>query len=123
MNDYESGRVSELLIQVQPSRVPNLDLDSLKTQCRNLTAALAPDVEFHSEEKDGNEPYLNLRFKVKNLEAVWPELWAALYESKQFKADLRNGSLVVCTGTDHWNDYRLLYHFDPTVLIDSIRPD
>ena len=64
--------------------------------------------------------YLNLVFAVESPVDLWSELRMALLESPEFGDALRSASMCISTGADGWNDYRLLYHFDPDVTLDAV---
>ena len=109
----------QVRLQVHPDRVPSLDVSRLKSECEALAGSTLGILGFRSEEGEDQGKYLNLVFGSHSPLTVWPAVRAALYESPQFGPPLRNASMALCTGADGWNDYLLLYHFDPSVPIDK----
>ncbi len=41
------------------------------------------------------------------------KLWDALEQTVRRHKDLRQNTLVVCEGKHGWDDYELIYHWDP----------
>ena len=110
---------SELRIQVQPEREPALSLSELKVECHRLVGAHNLVTEFRLEKGEDNGPYLNLVFATPKPLEAWLVIREALYKHAAFGTKLHSASIVLCTGQDGWNDYLLLYHYDPAVPLNS----
>jgi hypothetical protein len=116
MQSQQSGQVR---VQVHPDKVPCLDTARLIAECEAVAKATQGILGFHSEAGEDQGSYLNLVFGSDSPLTVWPAIRGSLYESAHFGSELQSASMALCTGEDGWNDYRLLYHFDPSVPIDA----
>ncbi len=112
-------QLGQLCLQVHPSRAPELELDLLRTAAEALARSTPGfrGIDFAEGEDDGT--YLNIVFAVSNPAQAWHQIEAGLFGSLQFGAALRASSMAMCTGADGWNDYLLLYHYDPQVPRNS----
>jgi hypothetical protein len=115
----QSQQAGQVRVQVHSDKVPSLDTALLKAECEAVAKATQGILGFRSEEGEDQGRYLNLVFGSNSPLTVWPAIRAALYESVRFGAELKSASMALCTGEDGWNDYRLLYHFDPSVPLDA----
>jgi hypothetical protein len=118
----EEQTIGQVRVQVQPDRAPSLNLVELKGLCRRVTSEVAEVVGFRFEEGNDKGPHLDLLFGTSHPLVVWPFIREALYESPIFGIGLKASSMTVCTGTDGWNNYLLLYHYDPSVPV-HVQPD
>jgi hypothetical protein len=111
--------MSTLCIQVQPNRASSIDM----WRVRALGEAVAADRNLVSRFAvvDGEDtgPYTNLLFETAELQELWSQLQETLYNDEQIGPALAQASMAMCEGNDGWNDYLLLYHFDPTVKLDD----
>jgi hypothetical protein len=111
----EPAELGQICVQVHPARAPGLSTTALKAAAE-LLARSAEDVrgiEFSEGEDDG--AYLNILFASLNPQRSWPTIQVGLLESPIFGPQLKASAMAVCTGADGWNDYLLLYHYDPSV--------
>jgi len=118
-NAISEPQLGQLCVQVHQRRAPELELGPLRTAAETL-AKSTPGIRgigFTEGEDDGT--YLNIVFAAEDPAEAWHHVEAALLGSPQFGAALRTSSIAMCTGTDGWNDYMLLYHYDPQVAQDS----
>jgi hypothetical protein len=115
----QSQQAGQVRVQVHPDKVPSLDTALLKAESEAVAKSTHGILGFRSEEGEDQGRYLNLVFGSYSPLTVWPAIRAALYESPRFGAELKSASMALCTGEDGWNDYRLLYHFDPSVPLDA----
>lgn len=65
-------------------------------------------------------PYSNLMFEATDVQKLWGLLREVLYRDEKVGMALSQASMAMCEGEDGWNDYLLLYHFDPSVKLDSL---
>jgi len=72
------------------------------------------------DEGEDNGRYMNLAFKTSDRAKLWHLIEEKLYEHQQLGAPLRRASMTLCTGQDGWDDYLLLYHFDPQIELEDI---
>jgi hypothetical protein len=115
--------LGQICIQVHLGRAPALDRARLTQVCEQL-ARLTPGVR-GMEVSDGDEdgPFINIALAAENPVQAWRQLGPALLESPEFGATLKAASLWMCTGDEGWDDYRLLYHYDPAVESDELPED
>ncbi len=81
-----------------------------------MTLSGALGVRFEEGEDEGK--YLNIVFGSYAPQELWPHIKAALYQSAVHGKVLQASSMALRTGADGWNDYVLLYHFDPNVSVE-----
>jgi hypothetical protein len=115
----ENSVIGQICIQVYPTRAPELDVASLKVACEVLARAITGVRGIGFSEGDDGGTYLNIVFAAEEPAATWRRMRPQLLESSVFATNLLASCMVVCTGLDGWNDYLLLYHYDPTVAIDA----
>lgn len=103
----------ELLIQIQPDRLPSFHAESTR-QLRS-TLSFAPFVEgVDITEGYDDGRYINVLFSTEEPKRLW-----LLVREELMRLGLRNGAIVTCTGKDGWDDYLLLHHFDRDVPSDG----
>ena len=103
-----------LSIQVQPARCPEIDIDRLSAAFADLlTTGLVAHHSFSRGDDKG--PYLNFTFGTSDAPALWNLIRARFYESDEFGVQMRTASMAMCSSEQGWDDYALLYHFDPGV--------
>jgi hypothetical protein len=109
--------VRALSIQVQPARCPELDMDRLSAAFADvLISGLVAHHSFsHGSDKG---PYFNFTFGTADAAALWKLIRARFYESDEFGVQMRKASMAMCSSEHGWDDYALLYHFDPAVETD-----
>ena len=108
-----------LYIQIQPELAPELKIADVKGVLDGL-GSTSPLVTRRSiDEGFDAGPYFNFTFETENLKELW-----AVVQSKVLANDtlapLAKASIIACEGNIGWNDYLLLFHFDPSVPQDSI---
>jgi hypothetical protein len=111
--------IGQLCIQVHPDLAPELNLARLKEECEVIARRTdgVRGIDF-TEGNDGG-PYLNIIFATERPRLSWRNLKATLLESSEFGNDLSASCMCVCTGENGWEDYLMLYHFDPaTPLVE-----
>jgi hypothetical protein len=59
-------------------------------------------------------------FETTELQPLWRLLQDTLYKDEKIGSDLSKASIAVCEGTDGWNDYLLLYHYDLSLELDNL---
>jgi hypothetical protein len=111
--------VRALSIQVQPDRSTGLDVERL-VDAFAVIAAMQDVVEHHQFDRghDG-VAYLNFTFGTRYSAALWRLVQTRLYEEEEFGPHMRAASMAMCSSEKGWDDYLLLYHFDPTVKVDE----
>lgn len=107
--------ISQLLVQVQLDLAPTLSLDELLTHCEAIASEVPDITEYQFEEGHENGPFLNLHFGTNDPISAWTHIRRAVFENDYFGQALKVASMAMCTGESGWNDYVLLYHYDPNV--------
>ena len=118
-NTMSSASPGQIRIQVHTDAIPLQQLVSLKSECENLAEKLVGALAVRFEDGEDEGKYLNIIFGTWACEDLWPQIDAALYQSVAHGPTLRAQSMALCTGNDGWNDYVLLYHFDPGVPVEQ----
>jgi hypothetical protein len=118
MSEKEQS-IGQVCIQVHPDRAPALNIDRLSKECE-VVAKLTKGIRGLgiTEGEDGGK-YLNIVFATEHPVDSWRMLKEALLESMEFGAALKASCMCMCTGNAGWDDYLLLYHFDPEMDLDE----
>jgi hypothetical protein len=104
----EGDRLKALNVQLQPGRLPGLDVEAAVAQLQGLAPA-----SVSRGEEDGS--YVNIGFEAADVLA----LWSAVRERLLAEASLAQCVIVCCEGQRGWDDYRLLHHYDPSQPTDE----
>lgn len=111
--------LGQICLQFHPGRAPGVDVARLAKACeavaRRTPGLRGFGVTEGREEGDDDGAYVNLVFAAEDPAQSWPPLWAGLCALADHGAALQQACLCMCTGASGWDDYRLLYHFDPDV--------
>jgi hypothetical protein len=112
-------QTGQLCVQVHPARAPELNIAAPKEAADSLARSTqgVQGIGFTEGEDDGE--YLNIVFASPEPLLPWRQIRAGLFESPAFGSLLKKSSMAMCTGADGWNDYMLLYHYDPEVPVDA----
>jgi hypothetical protein len=51
--------------------------------------------------------------------ALWDLLRSRFYDDSEFGRHMRKASMALCSSDEGWDDYVILYHFDPLVKVRS----
>lgn len=116
MNSTSAGQVR---LQVHTDAIPAEALALLKAECESLAKKLSGGLGVRFEEGEDEGNYLNIVFGSYAPQELWPHIKAALYQSAVHGKVLQAKSMALRTGEDGWNDYVLLYHFDPNVPVEQ----
>lgn len=111
---------AELQIQVHPDLAPQLDLQLLREQVEAIVKAEPAVIRSKTDEGEDEGRYLNFAFKTSDRARLWRTLEAQLYGHPQLGALLRQSSMALCTGDDDWDDYLVLWHFNPEIEPDGV---
>lgn len=82
----------------------------------------ATDLVRHHAFSDGVDkvPYFNYTFGSLRAAELWDRIRADIYDDEELGPHVRRASMVMCSSEDGWDDYALLYHFDPAVPTEGI---
>jgi hypothetical protein len=101
--------MSAIHVQIQPERSLALDVPTAVARL----SALHHNTRVTEGEDDAR--YINIDFQPVNVSVLWPEIRAQLNRDSL----LAPATIVACTGQYGWDDYLLLYHFDPAIPLDE----
>jgi hypothetical protein len=111
---------AELRIQIHPDVVSGLDLVLLRQVFDHIGKTEQTVIRSRWEEGDDNGQYVNLAFKTSDRAGLWAVVEAELFGHPVLGELLGKSSMALCTGDDGWDDYLLLFHFNPEFEIDEI---
>ena len=99
-----------LTIQIQPERSPNID--------KNIVILFLKDNGYMPEVDEGNDSgeYINISIKTNNIKTLWLEIMLLLKSNKQ----LSSSSIITCEGSQGWDNYFLLHHYDSNEELDTL---
>ena len=107
-----------LTIQVQPHLSAGMPVDRVTEAFEAI--ARQSDVKRHLFDAGNDEgEFLNYTFGVEDLGKLWTRVRKDLYNDMELGLHMRRASMAMCTGQNGWDDYRLLFHYDPSVHRDS----
>ncbi|MFA6063385.1 MAG: hypothetical protein WC736_12405 [Gallionella sp.] len=66
-----------------------------------------------------NGEYFNFTFGTPNAGDLWMMIQSNLYGRDNVGGHMRKASMAMCSSEEGWDEYLLLYHFDPTVAVDD----
>ncbi|MDR1935385.1 MAG: hypothetical protein LBS49_07370 [Candidatus Accumulibacter sp.] len=112
-----------LAIQLQPDI---LAADTCKAAIRILRGlqkdkSLVSSAKFIHGRKQERR-YINVEFSSSDMPKLWKVARKRFFSDDSEVAGLDRGVIVVCQGNFDWNDYLLLYHYDPEVQLDKLEP-
>ena len=108
-----------LSIQVQPTRAEGIDVAAVTAAFASILAS--PLVEHHAFNQGVDKgPYLNFTFATTRAGELWQLIRSRLYDDPELGPFMRSASMAMCSSNEGWDDYALLYHFDPTVAVDGL---
>lgn len=108
-----------LSIQVQPSRSPGIDMSMVIAEFEAIgrVSALVRHHTFDSGYDNGE--YYNFTFGTSSARELWQLILSNLYGNRNLAKHMQKASMAMCSSEEGWDDYLLLYHFDPTVALDD----
>lgn len=108
-----------LSVQIQPNRSPGIDMLQISAAFEEIArlCAVVEKHEFSSGEDQG--PYFNFTFGTKDASTLWTLLQDRFYSRGEFGFHMRRASMAMCSSEAGWDDYLLLFHFDPAVKTDA----
>jgi len=108
-----------LSIQVQPIRAPGIVMDGIVREFQAI--AEMNDLVSHHAFNDGHESvrFFNFTFGTTDAKALWAVVQHRLYNDDRFAGWMKQASMAMCSSEQGWDDYVLLFHFDPAVKVDG----
>ena len=110
-----------LSVQFQPERAkrPNVKL----VQQLMCSTAIREDgirgFDFHRGHDRGLYINFNYQGSRDTLARLWKYLKTKVLLDRRAGAQLRQATIITCEGSRGWENYRLLYHFNPKTALDS----
>lgn len=88
------------------------------TSAFEAIAANADLVEHHAFNSGRDkQPYFNYTFGTPRAGDLWRRIREDIFENSALGPHMRQSSMVMCSSESGWEDYVLLYHFDPAVTV------
>lgn len=108
-----------LSIQVQPNRSPEIDMERIQSEFEKL--AMVTELVAHHDFNHGedNGPYYNFTFGTTSAAKLWQRIQQSIYHNVEFGAYMQASSMAMCSSEHGWDDYLLLFHYDPSVTLDD----
>ena len=107
-----------LSIQVQPARSPGIDMAGVLAEFESV-AGVTELVKHHAFDSGDDQEYFNFTFGTTEAKTLWQLIQSRLYNSGDFSSHMRQASMAMCSSDEGWNNYILLYHFDPAISLDD----
>ena len=104
--------------QIQPDRLPPASEAAVLAVIQQCKKAWTELVEFEVGDNDG--PYINVSVETAERLKTWMRIKSELVDARVLGRQLRSAMIVTVTGTDEWNDYLLLHHFDEQEPVDRL---
>ena len=111
--------MKQLTLQFQPDSAAFVDVAVVR-EGMSAIALLNGVAESWVDEGDDEGPYVNFSFSSADIAALWAHVQATMAADTELGNALRAASMVMCEGERGWDDYLLLYHFDPSVERDEL---
>lgn len=108
-----------LTVQIQPDRSAGIDMARVVEFFETLAAdkQLVAKRRFSSDEEEG--AYFNYLLETKEIHGLWLFIRQRIFSDDELGRHLSRSVIVVCTGENGWDDYLLLFHFDPRAQLDD----
>ncbi len=109
-----------LSIQVQPDRIPGLDIEKARLLFEALKSNSLVERSAFDEGNDKGR-YLNFTYGTNDAQSLWLVIQREIYEHQIFGKQLLSCSIAVCSSEEGWNNYLLLHHFDSSVPLERFK--
>ncbi|MET0068487.1 MAG: hypothetical protein ABW096_00505 [Candidatus Thiodiazotropha sp.] len=103
-----------LSIQLQPEKDTSHSAEAFIELSRLLDRY--PEIE----KGEDNGGYVNLNYFTEDLISLWGQLKTGIFENPSLGEWARKVAIVVAKGDSGWDDYLLLYHYDPSEKLDRL---
>jgi hypothetical protein len=102
-----------LSIQIHPERAPGLKMEEVKAAFGAMAEMTSLVLRHQFDDGFDRTRYFNFTFGTEDLKGLWAVIQSTIYGNPALAEPLAQSSIVVCTGEHGWDDYHLLFHFDP----------
>ena len=107
-----------LAIQIKPNSIFDKNKMAIIDNFLNKLINFSSKNNFSIKIEKDNINYINILITSNELDVVWFYI-ESLFKSIDLNA-LLSGIIVVCEGKKGWSDYKQLYHYDKSQIIDSL---
>jgi hypothetical protein len=111
--------MKKLTVQIQPEVASDFTPEQVISLLESLPIDTHSDTKVRIDRSDDAGTYINVNFKTSDLVKLW-DLIRSAFRLDSSTAQSRPPVIIVCEGDDGWNDYRLLYHFDEGIRVESL---
>jgi hypothetical protein len=108
--------MKRLTVQIQPEVLSGFKADQVISLLESLRGF---GYQISTERSGEGGDYINVNFRAWDLIGLWESIRSILRLEPGVGLS-RAPVIIVCEGDDGWNDYRLLYHFDENIRLDSL---
>jgi hypothetical protein len=102
--------MKHICIQLQPG----LNKGASKEEALHALSSVGCEIEVNEGEDNGK--YINIILKSDKPKELWLKI-RSLYLSKP---TLASSSMITCEGSEGWDNYLLLHHFDKSEKLDEL---
>ena len=79
-------------------------------------------IKHHSfDNGEDNGLYLNFTFETTKAQDLWSLIKEKFYGDDQIGHAMKKSSMAMCSNENGWDDYVLLFHYDPKIKTDAPR--
>jgi hypothetical protein len=112
-----------LNVQFQPQLAASMKVTSVVSLMARIAARDLSLRGFAFQKGNDRGPYVNFQFEVPagKLAQTWASILTGALRSRLWGPSLRRSCIVTCEGTRGWENYRLLYHFNQKLKLDTLR--
>ncbi len=114
-------KARHLSIQIQLNRAKKMSLPEVLILAKQVGSKKRLVDNYSVQKGQSRGPYVNLLFLSKNLKKLWKLLREKLYKHDKHGAFLAKATIVCCEGNRGWDDYALLYHYNPKQNLDRLK--
>ena len=111
--------MGSLCIQIQFEIAPELDMTRVRKIAEDVASDKTLVSNFSIDFSNDKGVYSNLVFETAQKEKLWRLLQSAMYNDENVGPSLSRSTIVTCDGSDGWDNYLLLYHFDASLKLDN----
>jgi len=117
--ERSSPDMRSLSIQIQPDRVPGIDMDRLTQEFLAISKIVALVKHHCFDSGNDSGSYFNFTFGTHNASALWQTIQERIYNSPELGNQMSCASMAMCSGEAGWDSYSQLFHYDHNVQIDK----
>lgn len=108
-----------LSVQVQPARSPGINMQRLDTAFEAIASDRYLVAHHKFDSGVDNVAYFNYTFGTQHARQLWESIQSHIFHNREFEPHMKCASMAMCSSEEGWDDYVLLFHFDPSVELDA----